>query len=84
MENTTRDFWKMIMDYKVSAIVILYELEENGKVTYTKQTLLNLYNTGVLLSILSSSDVLKFGEFLLKKILRMYLLDTLRGLLMLV
>ena len=30
----------MIMDYKVSAIVILYELEKNGEVTYTKQTLL--------------------------------------------
>ena len=29
MENTTRDFWKMIMNYKVSAIVMLCELEEN-------------------------------------------------------
>ena len=52
MENTTRDFCKMIMDYKVSAIVMLCELEENGEVIYSKQTLLNLYNLGVLLSIL--------------------------------
>ena len=52
MENTSRDFWKMIMDYKVSAIVMLCELEENGEVTYNNHTLLNLYNTGVLLSIL--------------------------------
>ena len=53
MENTSRDFWKMIMDYKVCAIVMLCELEENGEVTYNKlKTLLNLYNIGVLLSIL--------------------------------
>ncbi|XP_041379294.1 receptor-type tyrosine-protein phosphatase alpha-like [Gigantopelta aegis] len=31
MENTSRDFWKMIMDYKVSAIVMLCKLEENGE-----------------------------------------------------
>ena len=37
MENTTRDFCKMIMDYKVSAIVMLCELEENEKVIYTKE-----------------------------------------------
>ena len=42
MKNTTRDFWKMIMDYKVSAIVMLCELEENGEVTYNKQPLLSL------------------------------------------
>ena len=41
MENTTRDYWKMIMDYKVSAIVMLCELEENGEATYNKQTLLS-------------------------------------------
>ena len=34
MENTARDFWKMIMDYKVSAIVMLCGLEENGEVNY--------------------------------------------------
>ena len=32
MENTVRDFWKMIVDYKVSAIVMLCGLEENGEV----------------------------------------------------
>ena len=52
MKNTSRDFWKMIMDYKVCAIVMLCELEESGEVTYNNQTLLNLYITGVLLSIL--------------------------------
>ena len=36
MENTSRDFLKMIMDYKVSAIVMLCKLEENGEVTYNK------------------------------------------------
>ena len=39
MENTARDFWKMIMDYKVCAIVMLCELEE---VTYNNHTLLSL------------------------------------------
>ena len=52
METTTRDFCKMIIDYKVSAIVMLCELKENGEVTYNKQALLNLYNIGVLLSIM--------------------------------
>ena len=49
MKNTTRKFWKIILDYKMSAIATLCELEENGEVTYNNQTLLNLYNIGVLL-----------------------------------
>ena len=32
MENTVRDFWKMIMSYKVSAIVMCCEEQENGRV----------------------------------------------------
>ena len=36
MENTVRDFWKMIVDYKVSAIVMLCGLEESGKVSWIK------------------------------------------------
>ena len=32
MEHTARDFWKMIMQYRVSAIVMLCGLEENGEV----------------------------------------------------
>ena len=39
MENTVRDFWKMIVDYKVSAIVMLCGLKENGKVNYCYCTL---------------------------------------------
>ena len=52
MENTTKDFWKMIMDYKVSAIVMLCEVKENVEANYNKQALLSLYIVGVLLSIL--------------------------------
>ena len=36
MENTVRDFWKMIVDYKVSAIVMLCGLEESRKVPWIK------------------------------------------------
>ena len=32
MENTVKDFLKMIVNYKVSAIVMLCELNESGKV----------------------------------------------------
>ena len=32
MEHTARDFWKMIVDYKVPAIVMLCGLEEGRKV----------------------------------------------------
>ena len=33
MKNTVRDFWKMIVDYKVSAVVMLCGIEENEKVS---------------------------------------------------
>jgi protein tyrosine phosphatase len=33
MSNTTGDFWKMIWEQKSAAIVMLTELEEDGKVT---------------------------------------------------
>ena len=33
MKNTVRDFWKMIVDYKVSAVVMLCGIEENDKVS---------------------------------------------------
>ena len=36
MENTVRDFWKMIVDYKVSAIVMLCGLEESREVSWIK------------------------------------------------
>ena len=52
IKNTTRNFWKIILDYKMSAIAMLCELEENGEITYNKQTLFSLYNIRVLLSIL--------------------------------
>ena len=32
MENTVKDFLKMIVNYRVSAIVMLCELNESGKV----------------------------------------------------
>ena len=32
MKTTTRDFWKMVIDCKVSVIVMLCGLEENGEV----------------------------------------------------
>ena len=32
MENTVRDFWKMVMDYKVSAIVMCCGIKEKGEV----------------------------------------------------
>ena len=34
MKNTVRDFWKMIEQHKVSAIVMLCGLQENGMVHY--------------------------------------------------
>ena len=33
MENTCRSFWKMVMDRKTSAIVMLGHLRENEKVS---------------------------------------------------
>ena len=33
MENTAKDFWKMIMSYKVSAIVMCCGEQENGRVS---------------------------------------------------
>lgn len=36
MENTTRDFWKMVMDYKVPAIVMLCSMKENNTVGLVK------------------------------------------------
>ena len=33
MKNTVRDFWKMIVDYKVSAVVMLCGIEDNEKVS---------------------------------------------------
>ena len=32
MENTVRDFWKMVMEYKVPAVVMLCDLIENDQV----------------------------------------------------
>ena len=34
MENTVDDFWKMIIQYRVSAIVMCCELVENGQVSF--------------------------------------------------
>ena len=33
MKNTSRDFWKMIVERNCSAVVMLCGLEEDGKVT---------------------------------------------------
>ena len=33
MENTCRNFWKMVTDRKTSTIVMLGHLRENGKVS---------------------------------------------------
>ena len=37
MESTTRDFWKMIVDYKVSVIIMCCDLQENGMVCFMIQ-----------------------------------------------
>ena len=37
MENTTRDFWKMIVDYKVSVVIMCCDLQENGMVCFVIQ-----------------------------------------------
>ena len=33
MENTTRDFWKMVKDRECTVVVMLCSLEENGQVS---------------------------------------------------
>ena len=56
MENTVRDFWKMIVDYKVSAIVMLCGLKESGKVNCCIVHIVDIENDeiiGVLFSILA-------------------------------
>ncbi|XP_019851757.1 PREDICTED: receptor-type tyrosine-protein phosphatase epsilon-like [Amphimedon queenslandica] len=52
MENTARDFWKMIVDYKVSAIVMLCGLEEDGEESCYQYW--------------RDSDVVQFGEYFIK------------------
>ena len=52
MENTVRDFWKMIVDYKVSAIVMLCRLGEVGQYSYVHVTLSHVL--GFVLPILAS------------------------------
>ena len=42
MENTVRDFWKMVVDYKVPAVVMLCDVEEEGVVSHL-ETLQNNY-----------------------------------------
>ena len=37
MESTTRDFLKMIVDYKVSVIIMCCDLQENGMVCFMIQ-----------------------------------------------
>ena len=32
LQNTVDDFWRMVWEHRVSAIVMLCQLEENGKV----------------------------------------------------
>ena len=34
MENTCRNFWKMIVDKNVSVVIMLSQLEENGEVSF--------------------------------------------------
>ena len=34
MESTCRNFWKMIVDKNVSAVIMLSQLEENGEVSF--------------------------------------------------
>ena len=43
MKNTVRDFWKMIVDYKVSAVVMLCGIEENGKVSSVKNLVITFF-----------------------------------------
>ena len=43
MENTCRNFWKMIVDKNVSVVIMLSQLEENGEVSFHLINKLNNY-----------------------------------------
>ena len=79
MENTVRDFWKMIVDYKMSAIVMLCGLEENGEVFYINARLGLIFIIFRRCAINIGRQMISLESTSLKQLQPTIVMDTLRG-----